>query len=224
MGSNCESCGNPYGGSPCIYCGVRRTLPVASHPAPAPLPEEVGEDAARITAPEQLVEFLCRLRKRHALTPDLLRAFGLCERFLGDLTRRLAEVEEYAKGMKDVYAQLGEICQQHANKRKDAEARLAELDAHYLAACRQRAESEARVRELEAKKDAAFWQGWSLLAGFIAGFHDEPSLVEEAAREHGVTLGLLEASGCDEFELEPLRKRVFMSPALAATAKPNNGQ
>ncbi|MDP2847525.1 MAG: hypothetical protein Q8O35_04950, partial [Humidesulfovibrio sp.] len=48
--------------------------------------------------------------------------------------------------------------------------------------------AESRVRELEAKKDAAFWQGWALLAGFITGSHDEQSLVEEAAREHGVTL------------------------------------
>ncbi|MDP2848961.1 MAG: hypothetical protein Q8O35_12350, partial [Humidesulfovibrio sp.] len=78
-----------------------------------------------------------------------------------------------------------------------------------------------RVRELEAKKDAAFWQGWALLAGFITGSHDEQSLVEEAAREHGVTLALLEASSCDEFELEPLRRKVFMSAALAATEVPN---
>lgn len=194
MGSNCESCGNPYGGSPCIYCGVRRTLPVASHPAPAPLPEEVGEDAARITAPEQLVEFLCRLRKRHALTPDLLRAFGLCERFLGDLTRRLAEVEEYAKGMKDVYAQLGEICQQHADKRKDAEARLAELDAHYLAACRQRAESEAHVEKLE----------WLVECLEIHA--------EDAAN---IDMSFLTREAEDEFA-------DTLKAALAATAKPND--
>lgn len=81
--------------------------------------------------------------------------------------------------------------------------------------------AESRVRELEAKKDAAFWQGWALLAGFITGSHDEQSLVEEAAREHGVTLALLEASSCDEFELEPLRRKVFMSAALAATEVPN---
>jgi hypothetical protein len=63
---------------------------------PAPTAEhvrEANEDAARITTVEQLTEFICRLRKRHNFTPDVLRAFGLCERFLAALDRTQGEVE-----------------------------------------------------------------------------------------------------------------------------------
>jgi DNA-binding transcriptional MerR regulator len=120
---------------------------------------------------------------------------------------RVRELEAEAVGLHEEISQRVKAAI-HAESREDKAVRRAD-------------KAEARVRELEAKKDAAFWQGWALLAGFITGSHDEQSLVEEAAREHGVTLALLEASSCDEFELEPLRRKVFMSAALAATEVPN---
>jgi hypothetical protein len=62
--------------------------------------------------------------------------------------------------------------------------------------------------------DKRFWQGWALLARFIAIDYDEPSMVLEAADQHGVTLAMLEEAEVDEYDLEALRP-IFVQDAAA---------
>jgi len=55
------------------------------------------------------------------------------------------------------------------------------------------------------KDKKAFWCGWAVCASFIAGSHNEPSLIWDAISEHGVSLKDLEDAEVDDFDMGVLR-------------------
>lgn len=50
-----------------------------------------------------------------------------------------------------------------------------------------------------------FLQGYALALGYIMRAHGQGSMVQDAMREHSITLSDLEKAGCDDFDLDPIR-------------------
>lgn len=50
-----------------------------------------------------------------------------------------------------------------------------------------------------------FYQGWGCCAAFFIASCDQPCMVMDAAKEHGITLEMLEDAECDPADMDVLR-------------------
>jgi hypothetical protein len=68
------------------------------------------------------------------------------------------------------------------------------------------------------KETKGFYRGYAVLASFIAGEHDEPSMVEDAMKGHGITISDMEKAGVDDYDLNILKEKIT-NKALVPTQK-----
>ncbi len=58
------------------------------------------------------------------------------------------------------------------------------------------------------KKEKEFYHGFAVAVGALARDHRQPSMAVDIMNCNGVTLRMLEESGADAFDLDPIRKEL----------------